>query len=80
MAITIPDGKLLSREQVAALLDMSVSTLKVRGGNTECLMEIRQTKKVQFNPRQVAKHRENVWNTGRCDGSCRDVLVKKQKV
>jgi hypothetical protein len=76
----IRDDKLLSREQAAALLDVSVSTLKVRGGNTECLMEIRQTKKVQFNPMQIAAHRENVWSTGRCEGSCRDVLKKQSKV
>jgi hypothetical protein len=80
MPIIIPDGKLLSREQAAELLDMSASTLKVRGGDTECLLEIRQTKKVQFNPHQIAAHREAVWNYGKCDGRCKSALQSRMRV
>lgn len=79
MPIIIPDTKLLSREQAADLLDMSASTLKVRGGDTECLMEIRQTKKVQFNPHQVVAHREAVWTYGKCDGRCKSALQIRMK-
>jgi hypothetical protein len=72
--ITIPTERLLTREQAAEILDMSVTTLKVRGGDTECLLEIRQTKKVQFNPRQVLQHRDAVWTYGKCGGRCQSAL------
>lgn len=53
MPIIIPDGKLLSRKEVAELLQISYDGVADRACGTECLLEIRQTKKVQFNPRQV---------------------------
>lgn len=77
MPIILDDKKLLSREQAAELLDISASTLKVRGGDTECLLEIRQTKKVQFNPYQVLAHREAVWQYGKCEGRCTKALETK---
>jgi hypothetical protein len=73
--MVIPPNRLLTREEAAELLDLSVSTLKMRGGDTECLLEIRQTKKVQFNPRQVLQHREAVWTYGKCDGRCKSALT-----
>jgi predicted GIY-YIG superfamily endonuclease len=69
------DGILLSRKEAAEMLDLSVSTLKGRGGNTECLIEIRQVKTVQFIPSQVAEHRNYVWSYGRCDGRCKSALT-----
>jgi hypothetical protein len=78
MPITIPDDELLSRKEAGKILGMSASTLKERGGNTECLMEIRQTKKVQFNPHQVLAHREAVWTYGKCEGRCKSALTQSR--
>jgi hypothetical protein len=77
MPITIPDDKLLSRKEVAEILQLSYDSVADRACGTECLMEIRQSKKVQFNPYQVLQHREAVWNYGKCEGRCLKVLKKQ---
>jgi hypothetical protein len=79
MPIIIPDDKLLSRKEVAALLQISYDGVADRANGTDCLMEIRQTQKVMFNPHQVLAHREAVWTYGKCDGRCRAALQSKQQ-
>lgn len=81
MPIIIPDDKLLSRKEVAEILQICYDGIADRTNGTECLMEIRQTTKVQFNPHQVLAHREAVWTYGKCDGRCKSALqVKSRKM
>jgi hypothetical protein len=79
MPIMIPDDKLLSREEVAELLQISYNGIADRAHGTDCLMEIRQTKKVQFNPHQVLAHRQAVWTYGKCEGRCKAALEPKKE-
>jgi hypothetical protein len=78
MPITIPDQKLLSRKEVAELLDVSYDAIATRACGTECLMEIRVTKKVLFNPYQVAAHIWAIYDFGECEGRCKSALTQSR--
>jgi hypothetical protein len=72
--IDIPVDKLLDRAEVAEILQVSKESIKYRLCGTECLVEIRYTGKVLFNPHQVSLHRAYLWAGENCEGRCKSAL------
>ena len=77
--MTIPDDKLLDRAEVAEILQISKESVKYRGAGTDCLVEIRYTGKVLFNPHQVLAHRDLLWSGETCNGRCKEALKPRQE-
>jgi hypothetical protein len=73
--VEIPSDKLLDRNEVAALLQISKSALEK--GYFDCLVEIRHGGKILFNPHQVLAHRNILWAGEDCKGRCREALKPK---
>jgi hypothetical protein len=75
--VEIPTDKLLDRKEVAEILQISYDSVKYKGAGTGCLVEIRYTRKVLFNPHQVLMHRQIIWSGEECDGRCKEALKPK---
>jgi hypothetical protein len=70
--MTIPDDKLMTRTELAEVMQVSKSAIEK--GYFSCLTEIRHAGKVLFNPRQVLMHREIIWSGEDCNGRCKEAL------